>query len=303
LVFPNHPKDAKLSPVNPRDLFRESANGVLTWAELRPHITKTRLLALVRTRQIVDDGGGTYRLAAVAPRYGIAIRLRGTLSHASAAEHWRLPLLRDPTETHVTVDPSRSRVKRDDKVRVYFRELPDGDVVDGVTSITRTLLDCARDLPLPDAMSIIDGALRDKGIIKDDLIDAAHRLRGPHCKKVQQIVSWGDDRAASVMESGLRGVLLTAGITQFEPQFPVRISNGMTYHADLGDATSRILIEADSFLNHGSRNQLRADAHRYDEFVAAGYVVLRFTWPHIMDHRTWLVDMVRRALAHRQATG
>jgi very-short-patch-repair endonuclease len=282
--------------VNVERLLRESRNRAATWTELRPFVSQHELAAAIGRGRVVHDGSGTYRLASTPIRYGHATRVRGTLSHLSAAQHWHLPTLADVTETHVTVDPNRSRLKVQSGVRIYYRRIPDEHVVGGVTSVIRTLLDCAQDLPLPDALSVLDGALIRKDVKKQDLVDAAELLRGIHATKVQRIVGWADERAASPMESALRGVLLDAGITSFEPQFPVKISTGAILHADLGDPESRILIEADSVLAHGGRAAFERDAWRYDEFIAAGYRLLRFTWRQIMERRPWVVDMARRTL-------
>jgi len=51
---------------------------------------------------------------------------------------------------------------------------------------------------------------------------------------------------------------------------------------DLADVRRRIVLEADSFAHHGTRDALYRDCHRYDELVRADWLVLRFTWENVM---------------------
>lgn len=281
------------------DLLLQSPNGVATWSQLRPHVTREQLAAAIGTGRVKRAGRGVYRIAASSPDYGVAAALHGTLSHLSAAQHHGLGLIRDPTKTYVTVRAGRSGVKATKDVRVFYRNIPAEHVTGGITDVIRTVLDCARDCRIPDALAVADSALRYGKADRDDLVKAAAQLRGPNSERVRSIVHWADPRAASVMESALRGLLCEAGLPIFEPQLPIVISTGETWHPDLGHATTRTVIEADSVLNHSGPARLEIDAQRYDEFAAAGYVVLRFTWRQITGRPDWVVDMVRRTLRQR----
>jgi hypothetical protein len=244
--------------VDVEDLLLQSPNGVATWSQLRPYVSRERLAAAIGTGRVKRAGRGIYRIAASSPDYGIAAALHGTLSHLSAAQHHGLSLIRDPTQTCVTVGAGRSGVKPPKAVRVFYRNIPPEYVTGGVTDVVRTVLDCAGDCPVPDALAVADSALRYRKADRDDLLKAASQLRGPKSKRVQQIAQWADPRAASVMESALRGVLCEAGLTMFVPQFPIVISTGETWHPDLGHAASRTVIEADSVLNHGTATGSRS---------------------------------------------
>ncbi|HEX5996493.1 MAG TPA: hypothetical protein VFY84_15240 [Jiangellales bacterium] len=285
--------------MNVADLLYQAPNGVATWAQLKPYVTERQLAAAIGSGHVKRVGHGVYRLSWGQPDYGIAAALRGTLSHLSAARHHGLSLIRDPAETYVTVRPNRSGIKPPKDVRVFYRNIPPERTSGGVTDLVRTVLDCARDCPIPDALAIADSALRDFRLDHGELRAAAARLRGRHCQRVRQIVEWADPRAASVMESALRGLLCEAGLPIFEPQLPIKVSNGETWHPDLGHAASRTVIEAESLLNHGAPTRLEIDTQRYDEFAAAGYLVLRFTWRQITGRPEWVVDMVRSALMRR----
>jgi very-short-patch-repair endonuclease len=43
------------------------------------------------------------------------------------------------------------------------------------------------------------------------------------------------------------------------------------------------------------------DCERYDELVAAGWIVLRFTYEHVMFRAGWVVEMVRAVCSHERA--
>jgi very-short-patch-repair endonuclease len=285
--------------VDVADLLYQAPNGVATWSQLKPYVTERQLAIAMGSGRVERAGRGVYRLSWAPPDYGIVAALRGTLSHLSAARHHGLSLIRDPAETYVTVRANRSGLKAPKGVRVFYRDIPPERRSGDVTDIVRTVLDCARDCPIPDALAVADSALRDNRLDRGELLEAAALLRGHGCRRARQIVQWADARAASVMESALRGLLCEAGLAIFEPQFPIEISTGDVLHSDLGHATTRTVIEADSVLNHVGPARLEIDAQRYDEFAAAGYVVLRFTWRQITGRPDWVVDMVRRTLRQR----
>jgi very-short-patch-repair endonuclease len=105
-------------------------------------------------------------------------------------------------------------------------------------------------------------------------------------------------RSGSFLESMLRALLISAGIDGFEPQ--VLVTNGQfRARVDLGHQRARLALEADSFEFHGSRRDFTADCSRYDELVAAGWLVLRLTYEHVIGDPAWVVATVRAALAQR----
>lgn len=285
--------------MNLRDLFEQAPGKVLTAAELRPYATNGQLARLVGEGAIEYDGRGTYRLKAVPIRHSVAKRMRGVLSHRSAAEHWRLELTESVATTEITVDPLRKRRAAPEGVRIYYRNLRPDERVGDVTTVVRTILDCARDLEVPEALAMADAAVRTRAAELHELDDAAAKLRGPRSARARSVIGWVDPRAVSALESITRGVLLDGGITGFVPQFPVKISTGKVLHADLGHEEARVLVEADSMLAHTGRGRVEMDALRSTEFAAAGYTVLRFTWKNVIHRRPWVVEMVRSALERR----
>lgn len=68
---------------------------------------------------------------------------------------------------------------------------------------------------------------------------------------------------------------------------------------DLADERLRIVIEADSFEFHGDRQLFDRDCRRYDELVADGWLVLRFSWEQVMTRPVWVRQMLLAAVAQR----
>jgi very-short-patch-repair endonuclease len=166
-----------------------------------------------------------------------------------------------------------------------------------VTDALRTVVDCARTCPIPQALAIADTAVRTALITAAELRQATAALRGTGAVAARQVAAWVDARAASPLESALRGLLLVNGFRQFDPQLAVVHEGRRVAIVDLGDRKSGLLLEADSFLWHGQRASLERDARRYDELVSRGFLVLRFTWEQVLGDPAWVLAMVRRALA------
>ncbi|HET6296152.1 MAG TPA: DUF559 domain-containing protein [Kribbella sp.] len=70
----------------------------------------------------------------------------------------------------------------------------------------------------------------------------------------------------------------------------------------LGHRAARLALEADGYLFHGGRADFAADCRRYDELVAAGWLVLRFTYEQVLSDPDWVIATIRRALAQRLLT-
>ena len=87
--------------------------------------------------------------------------------------------------------------------------------------------------------------------------------------------------AANPFESVLRSIASSVPGLRVEPQRLITLGTGWV-RPDLVDEDLRIVLEADSFEWHGSRAALARDARRYNHLVAAGWLVLRFTWEEVM---------------------
>jgi very-short-patch-repair endonuclease len=114
---------------------------------------------------------------------------------------------------------------------------------------------------------------------------------------VRQVAALADGRAANPFESALRATCLDVRGLRVVPQVPI-VEGRWLGRPDLVDQRLRIALEADSFAWHGERAALRRDANRYNALVAAGWLVLRFSWEDVMFEplqvRAVLEEVVRR---------
>jgi very-short-patch-repair endonuclease len=164
-----------------------------------------------------------------------------------------------------------------------------------VTTRVQTVVDCARTLPFDEALCVVDSALREGCVTRDELIAAVEASPRTWRQRALRVVRAADARAANPFESCLRAIALEVRGLAVEPQLPVA---GIG-HADLGDIALRLLIEADSYEFHANEEAFRGDIRRYTAMVVAGWTVVRFCWEDVMFRQ----DYVRQVLADLVAAG
>jgi very-short-patch-repair endonuclease len=275
------------------------SGGRATFGELVAGSSRRQVAAAVKLGAIERVARGVYVRSGMFAAQRVAIAYDGVLSHASAAEHWELPLLAPPELPHVTVSPKR-HPRAGPPAVLHWAAIDPDDLPGRTTSLVRTVVDCARSLPFGEALAVADAALA-KGIIcRPDLVAATTRMRGPGTPNARRVAAAAHAWSGSFLESVLRAVLLEAGIEGFEPQ--VVVENGsFRARVDLGHRKARIAIEADGYEFHGGRSDFAADCRRYDELVAAGWLVPRFTYEQVLSDPAWVVATIRRAVAQRLA--
>jgi hypothetical protein len=260
--------------------------GTADWNQILRHSTSHAVRRALGSGELRRVARGRYALPELPLPYQAAAAAHGLVSHGSAAQHWKLQALLPPDAAHITV-PSHARPRLRPGVSVHFSNVPGRDDHNGVTSPLRTVLDCALALPLAEALSIADSALRQALLTPEELIVGAHQRRGPGRQRIIRVATLADSRAANPFESGLRAIVVDAGLTGFEPQHPVAVASGTAW-VDLGDPRRRIALEADSFEYHMTPEALLRDCRRYDELVVSGWLPLRFSWQHVMFDPTWV---------------
>lgn len=284
----------------PVDIVVRRLGGRARWSDLAVHTTRRRLDAALRRGEVVRLARGRYGLPDLPPSHAAASQACGIVSHLSAAEHHRLSLLLPPLDVHVTVRRN-SHPSIAEHTKLHWRAPDPGDVRDGVTTVERTVLDCAADLPFVEALAVADQALALGLLSQAQLTRRALAWRGARRGAVRRVARHADGRAANPFESALRALAIEAGCTGFEPQ--VVIEAGGRVRVDLADRRRRIVLEADSFEWHGDRKALRRDCRRYDELVRAGWTVLRFSWEDVMFDPDWVIGIIRDVVRRVVPTG
>lgn len=221
--------------------------------------------------------------------------MRGALSHLSAAAWHGWEVAFPPTEPWVTVPPSARVAAADDAPdgrptrHLFWAPLP-ADLVPPVTPPLRTVVDCSRRLAFGPALAVADSALRHGAISREELVDAAGKVRGKGAAQARRVAAHASGLAANPFESVLRATALDCGLS-VEPQVAIRLGD-FTVHPDVVDVRRRLALEADSWEHHTGRDAHARDCERYTLLVVEGWTVLRFTWRQVMHDP----DFVRRCL-------
>ncbi|QNE22809.1 DUF559 domain-containing protein [Kribbella qitaiheensis] len=253
-------------------------------------------MAAVGSGEVVRLARGVYTLPGPSTDQRVAIAYDGVVSHQSAAIAWHLPLLAPPEKPHITLPPKR-RLRSGPEAVLHWAPIAATDRPRRLTSLLRTVLDCARTLPFGQALAVADAALAGQ-LTRPLLISATTAMRGPGSKKARQVAAVATGASGSFLESMLRALVVQAGIEGFEPQVVVR--RGLfRARVDLGHRQAKIAVEAEGYEFHGSSGDFAADCRRYDELVAAGWLVLRFTYQQVVFEPEWVIATIREALKQR----
>lgn len=137
---------------------------------------------------------------------------------------------------HVAVDRHR-RAKNRANMRYHVLQDPDAVVLDdtNVTSIPRTLVDCAAMMPQRYAMAPIDSALRQEKITREQLlayVDALPMLRDR--ERIRAVLAKGDGGSENGGESECRIVLDELGfpVDRIQAEFPCLSHPGRVHRVD-----------------------------------------------------------------------
>lgn len=270
--------------------------------------TRCRKGAFLETASLPSDPYERDRTLAVARLLAVA-RCTTTphaFSHLSAALLWGLPVVGADRRVHLTQATRPSGTHADDVVRHVG--LPDEVVrVAGlpVTSLARTAADCARTLPGPQALVVLDAALR-AGAARDAVGEIlGDRRRG--AARARAVLPWADDGAESAGESLARAALLAIGLPAPTTQLEVLTADGRIW-ADLGWEAWRLLVEYDgrSKYERGHASLLR-EKRREDLVRDCGWRILRLTAADLRDplllRRRVVAQLPRHALADLRPRG
>ena len=265
--------------------------GVASPKELRRLTSRRQVRTALRCGTILAVSRGRLALPTAAEARVAAAELSGVLCLRSAAAAHGWAMKEQPSIPEIAVNPRRriDAVRRAG-VRVKWMSVAEDDVVAGVTTPLKTVLDCARHLPFDEALAIADSALRSGLVTPEELRQT--RVRGAGAAAVRRVLAHADGRAANPFESVLRALCLDAGI-DVEPQAALDLGTGVI-HPDLVAHLLRLVLEADSWTHHASRSAHRRDCARYNLLVVRGWRVVRFTWEQVMHDQAY----VRWVLAH-----
>ncbi len=99
----------------------------------------------------------------------------------------------------------------------------------------------------------------------------------------------------SDLESMLRAIIVAAGLPPPVPQHVVHVA-GRRYRLDFAYPDQLVALEGDGFEFHSDLEQFDRDRARQNDLVLAGWLVLRFSWRHIVRQPEWVADQIAAGL-------
>lgn len=220
---------------------------------------------------------------------------------AAALHGWGM-LVEPARSVEVAVSHGRSRVRRADVRAVQRRSVDRVQVVavEGtdplwLTAAVQTVVDCALDLPLVEAVVVCDSALRAGDVTVEELRRAAGRLAGVRdARQVRRVLDLCDPESGSVLESVLRVRMALAGIEGFATQRVLLDAAGRHLRVDFCFAAAGLVVETDGARWHQDPARDRA---RDNELARLGWRVLRFTWAEVVYDTERVLRELREAVA------
>ncbi len=228
-------------------------------------------------------------------------------SHTSAALLWGIDVLGVRREVDVTtLTPPRIRGGKTTDVRRHWTALPEGDRAERaglpVTSLERTVVDCARTMDDGSALVLADSALRAGADLAavDDVLARARGLRG--VRRARAVLALADGLAESPGETLTRHAIVSGGLPAPDLQVAVDTRLGR-FWVDLGWPELCVAVEFDGMVKYGAsgRDAARAvfaEKRRQDALDEAGWLVVRVTWDDLRGGAA-IAGRVRPVLALR----
>jgi hypothetical protein len=229
------------------------------------------------------------------------------ISHESAARTHGLVLPRTVDDTVRLTDPMQWRTGRG--YRIARASLPPSDVVRTpsfpVTAIPRTLVDCAREWPLVDAVVAIDAAIFGRLVTRPDLRSAV--LAASHWEGIGnagQALHLSDGRAESPLETRTRLALVAGGLPTPELQVEIHGARGLLGRVDAWYEEAAIAVECDGRVKYADPRGGRSPAdvawdekRREDTMRELGVRFVRFVDEDSRRLQGEMLDRLGRMLA------
>ena len=175
-------------------------------------------------------------------------RTTAFVSHSSAARLWRLPVPRSLDPTIRLTDTEQWRRGRDWRM-VCAPLAPSERWRSGpvrLTSAARTLVDCAREWPLEDAVIAMDAAVLTEQTNLDELRSGAAAVRHwPGASRAMRAAGLADGRAESPLETRGRLRIVGAGLRKPELQVEIRVGGRLLAVVDGWFEEAAVAVECD----------------------------------------------------------
>jgi hypothetical protein len=278
-------------------------------------VVRVRKGVFVAARSVPQDPAAWYLLRARAEQ---VIHPEAVISHSSAAAAWGLPSPGFDKWWDYPVAMTRTAGARPRSAGAVHhravlpaRQVSRDEQGSRLTSPARTAVDLSADLPLPEALVILDAAARmicaslvarprreDFGnprlvaAAREQLADAAATKRASRLRPAIGLV---EPARESVIESLSAGHFECAGLPRPLFQEPVRTAAGVFFPDCLWRA-QRLIGEADGAIKYADQAAIVAEKEREQALRDAGWQIVRWLGKEIMARPQSVVERVARAL-------
>jgi hypothetical protein len=238
----------------------------------------------------------------------LALGRPGTvMSHGSAARLWGLPRPRSVDAALRLTDPDRWR--RGNGFLVTRAPLAPAEIWRAgpvrLTAAARTLVDCARDWPLEDAVIAMDAALLAGRATSEELRAAADRAqRWPGAARAVRAASLADGRAESPLETRGRLRIVGSGLPVPELQVEIRAAGRLVGVVDAWFEEAAVAVEfdgrvkyTDPWRDRSPERVLWEEKRREDELRGLDIRVVRLADSDLGGRWTSIADRLRGLLA------
>jgi very-short-patch-repair endonuclease len=209
-----------------------------------------------------------------------------------AAAWWQGMLRTAPSIVDVTV-PRDCGLRAPPGVRVRRRDLAAVDQVRaaGIRLTGKPLSTLETAVAVPDGSEFLDRALQ-RHVTFDAVYRAYCRNLGAHGgADIAVLLATAADRADSAAERLMIAIMRGAALRGWV--------HGLRFDrwtVDFAFPAARLAIEVDGWAWHVDAERFRADRHKGNALVRAGWDVLRFTWHDLNNRPGYVLDEVRAAL-------
>jgi predicted transcriptional regulator of viral defense system len=259
-----------------------------------------------------EDDGRRHQLECLAVLLALD-RPMTAISHLSAARLWGLPVRRRQDSEVRLTDPAHGRRGRGFRMTRAPLELDEVRTRGAVrlTTPARTLIDCAREDPLEDAVVAMDAGLLAGKVTRQELQAAAARARRwPGGPRADRALFLADGRAESPLETRGRLRLVGARLPVPELQVEIRVGDRLIAVVDAWFEDAAVAVEFDGRVKYtdpwrgrSPEQVLWDEKRREDELRSLDIGVVRIAdadlgarWPRVE-------ETLRRLLARPRPAG
>ena len=262
----------------------------------------------------MPDGDDASRLAPRIRPYTLVTEFAAA-SHASAFLLWEFPGFLPGS------DEPLLHISRPDTVAIMRRPGVKGhrgqffaDEIENlagllVTSRVRTWLDCARKMSIEELTVVADHLLRiprtgfegrsEPYATREALEDMLDRHKGtPGIRKARVALERARVGSDSAPETRLRLALEDAGLPEPLLNLPTELGAGVVRQPDLGYPEQKVAVEYDGD-GHSEAGQIIRDITREEDFVRAGWILVRISKRHMERDARPATAKIRSALLSR----